>query len=67
MLNLGNLKIDPKISIPLIREWQKIESSDKKKAFIKNPKLESFLTFHRSQIEKYGLEFPTEYIIIGKK
>jgi len=63
-----NLKIDPRISIPLIREWQKLEYSfTKSKTFIKNPKLESFLIFHKNQIEKYGLEFPTEYIIIGKK
>ena len=53
-----NLKIDPRISIPLI----KLESS-----FTKNPKLESFLASHKNQIEKYGLEFPTEYIITGEK
>jgi ubiquinone/menaquinone biosynthesis C-methylase UbiE len=63
-----DLKINPKISIPLIREWQKLEYSfTKKESAIKNVKLESFLNSNKNEIEKYGLEFPTEYIIFATK
>lgn len=63
-----NLRIDPKISISLIREWQKLEYSfTKRKEVLENIKLNYFLHSNKEQIEKYGLEFPTEYVLMGKK
>jgi len=62
------IKISPEISIPLIREWQKLEYSfTGKKQAIVNPKLDSFLKIHEDEIKKYGVEFPTQYIIIATK
>jgi len=62
------IKIAPEISIPLIREWQKLEYSfTGRKQAIFNPKLESFLKTHENEIKRYGLEFPTEYVIIATK
>ena len=62
------IRISPKISIPLIREWQRREYSfTKKKSVIENARLESFLNIHRNDIERYGLEFPTEYVTMGVK
>jgi ubiquinone/menaquinone biosynthesis C-methylase UbiE len=62
------IRIIPKISIPLVREWQKLEYSfTGKKQAIFNPKLESFLKIHENEIERHGLEFPTEYIVIATK
>jgi len=62
------IKISPEISIPLIREWQKLEYSfTGKKQAIVNPKLDSFIKIHEDEIKKYGLEFPTQYIIIATK
>jgi len=39
----------------------------RKKASNFNPKLESFLKTHENEIKRYGLEFPTEYVIIATK
>jgi len=61
------IRIVPKISIPLVREWQKLESFTGRKQAIFNPKLESFLKIHENEIKKHGLEFPTEYIVIATK
>jgi|GEM_PF-7011502 precorrin-6B methylase 2 len=62
------IKIAPEISIPLVREWQKLEYSfTGRKQAIFNPKLDSFLKIHENEIKKHGLEFPTEYIVIATK
>jgi ubiquinone/menaquinone biosynthesis C-methylase UbiE len=59
------IKIDPKISIPLIREWQKLEYSftGKKQAII-NPKLDSFLKIHEDEIKNMGLNFQRNILLL---
>jgi len=39
----------------------------RKKQAIFNPKLDSFLKIYGNKIKKYGLEFPTEYVVVARK